>query len=539
MRIATRSLLLFGILLTVSACSQNPFRGADAASVSGADARVMTLNEIGEQYLRLVLALGEHDPDYVDAYYGAAAIRDAVRQQALTPAQIEKQAQRLLAAVDGADSPQFQTRPERVSLRRAYLIKQLAALVARAQMLQGTTFSFDEEARALYDTAAPHYQESDFAPLLARIEKLLPVEKGDRQRSLAERYNRYLERYAVPAAKLGKVMELALEEARTRSYQHMPMPIGEHIALSFVSGKPWSAYNWYQGKLQSRIEINTELPIPVSRIIELASHEGYPGHHVYNALLENGLVTGENWQEFTVYALFSPQSLIAEGTADFGVGLAFPGKDLLAFTRQLFKAAGLKTADAARYLEIVRAAGDLKPAGIEAARRYLDGKASADDTLAWMQRFLLYSPERAAQRLKFIDKYRAYIINYSWGEELVRGHVERHANSEAGSPGQWQQFFQLLSMPRTPSMLLSAERQAAAPALAVVTAPAAPADVNDVADFDRYLATRPTVSAFQLRYPKLFVVLPGTMATREFRHDRSRFFAELDAAGRIIGGRFG
>lgn len=531
MRIAIRSLLLSGAMLALAGCSHSPFRGADAASDSVSGAQVMTLNEIGEQYPRLVLALGEHDPDYVDAYYGDPAIRDAVKQEAATPAQIEKRAQRLLASVDGADSAQFQTRPELVALRRAYLTKQLAALVARAQMLQGRTFSFDDEALALYDTPAPHYRESDFAPILARIETLLPVEKGDAGRTLAERYNRYIERYAVPAAKLQKVMQRALEEARTRSYNHMPMPISEYVELKLVSGKPWSAYNWYQGRLQSRIEINTELPIPVSRILELAAHEGYPGHHVYNALLENGLVIGQHWQEFSVYALFSPQSLIAEGTADFGVGLAFPGKDLLAFTKQLFKAAGLKTADAARYLDIVRAASALKPAGIEAARRYLDGKASADETIAWMQRFLLYSPERAAQRLKFIDKYRAYIINYSWGEEVVRGHIERHGNARAGSPEQWQQFFQLISMPRTPSMLLPAAPHAAATV-------EAPADVNDVADFDRYIAGRPTVAAFQQRYPAVFVVLPGTIATREFRSDRSRYFADLDADGRITGGRF-
>lgn len=531
MRIAFRSLLLSCALLALAACSYNPFRGADAASDSASGARVMTLDEIGQQYLRLVLALGEHDPDYVDAYYGDAAIRDAVKQDAASPAQIEKRAQRLLASVDGADSAQFQTRAELVALRRAYLTKQLVALVARAQMLQGRRFSFDDEARALYDTEAPHYQESDFAPVLARIEKLLPVERGDAGRTLAERYNRYIERFAVPAAKLEKVMELALEEARTRSYNHMPMPISEYVELKRVSGKPWSAYNWYQGKLQSRIEINTELPIPVSRVIELAAHEGYPGHHVYNALLENGLVIGQHWLEFSVYALFSPQSLIAEGTADFGIGLAFPGKDLLVFTKQLFKAAGLKPADAPRYLEIVQAAAALKPAGIEAARRYLDGQASADETIAWMQRFLLYSPERAKQRLTFIDKYRAYIINYSWGETLVRDHVERHGNRKAGSPEQWQQFFQLISMPRTPSMLMADTPQAAAAATT-------PPDVNDVADFDRFVAGKPTVAAFQQRYPTVFVVLPGTIATREYRHDRSRYFAELDGDGRIVGGRF-
>jgi hypothetical protein len=30
------------------------------------------MNAVGERYVHLVLALGEHDPDYVDAFYGPA-----------------------------------------------------------------------------------------------------------------------------------------------------------------------------------------------------------------------------------------------------------------------------------------------------------------------------------------------------------------------------------------------------------------------------------------------------------------------------------
>ena len=491
----------------------------------------LNMNQIGHAYVRLVLALGEHDPDTVDAYYGPAAVRDEVKRAALAPAQIEAEAQALLLQVDGAHSPQSQTQPELLSQRREYLKKQLAALVARAQIVQGEKFSFDDEARALYDTQAPHYIEADFAPVLARIEKLLPRQAGDAQRTLAARYNRYIERYAVPPAKVKAVMQLAIDEARLRSGQHLPLPVGERFELSLVTDKPWSAYNWYQGGLSSRIEVNTDLPIPVSRIIELASHEGYPGHHVYNTLLESGLVIGQQWPEYTIYALFSPQSLIAEGTADYGVGLAFPGKQRLAFTKELFTAAGLNAKDAARYLEIVNAARELVPAGIEATRRYLDGKVTAADTALWMQRFLLYSPERAAQRLKFIDKYRAYIINYSWGEALVDNYIRANGSDVAGSPEQWQQFFQLISQPRTPAMLVTEEP-------GVVIDPAAGAEINDLADFEAFIATQPTLDAFAARYPDVLLVRPGMITTREFRSDRSRFFPDLDSQGLIIGGRF-
>ena len=101
--------------------------------------------------------------------------------------------------------------------------------------------------------------------------------------------------------------------------------------LAFVTGKSWSGYNYYQGGYHSKIEVNTDLPIRISRAVDLGCHEGYPGHHVYNALLEKHLVRDRGWKEFTVYPLFSPQSLIAEGTANYGIEVAFPGADRVEF----------------------------------------------------------------------------------------------------------------------------------------------------------------------------------------------------------------
>lgn len=65
-----------------------------------------------------------------------------------------------------------------------------------------------------------------------------------------------------------------------------------------------------------------------------------------------------------------------------------------------------------------------------------------------------------------------------------------------------------------------------------------PGYVQDMAAFDQFIATRPTADGFRLLYPDVTLVLPGDMATRELRHDNSRYFADLDADGRISGGRF-
>ena len=85
-----------------------------------------------------------------------------------------------------------------------------------------------------------------------------------------------------------------------------------------MTNKPWSGYNWYKGGYYSVIQINTDLPIYIDRAVDLAAHEGYPGHHANNVLLEKNLVKGMGWLEFSVYPLFSPQSLIAEGSANYG-----------------------------------------------------------------------------------------------------------------------------------------------------------------------------------------------------------------------------
>lgn len=62
--------------------------------------------------------------------------------------------------------------------------------------------------------------------------------------------------------------------------------------------------------------------------------------------------------------------------------------------------------------------------------------------------------------------------------------------------------------------------------------------VTDTAAFERFIATRPTPAVFRKTYPDVHLVVPGDIATKEFRMNNSRYFAELDGEGRISGGRF-
>lgn len=62
--------------------------------------------------------------------------------------------------------------------------------------------------------------------------------------------------------------------------------------------------------------------------------------------------------------------------------------------------------------------------------------------------------------------------------------------------------------------------------------------VTDLAAFNAFIATHPTPDAVRARYPGLLVVMPDDITTRELRGDNSRYFVELDAEGRVVGGKF-
>jgi len=419
-----RKILTLLFVVVLSACASSTTTTAP-----------VDMNAASECYVKLVLALGEHDTDYVDAYYGPPEWRTEVKAKKATVAQIHDDAVALDKELRAMPKPA----DEMLALRREYLARQTEALIARAEILGGKKMTFDEESQALYDAVAPHHDEAYFAQLTAALDKELP---GDG--SPADRIDAFKRDFIIPKEKLDDVFKRAIEGCRARTLQEMTLPPGETFTIEYVTNKSWSGYNWYQGNFHSLIQVNTDLPIYIDRAIDLACHEGYPGHHVYNALLEKNLVRDRGWKEFTVYPLFSPQSLIAEGSANYGIDIAFPANERVEFEKSnLFPIAGLDPARAAKYYRIQELAGKLSYAGNEAARGYLDGKLTADQAVNWLTKYALMSEPRARQRLKFIEQYRSYVINYNLGKDLVAQWVR----------GDWSRFKLLLSSPRLPSSL--------------------------------------------------------------------------------------
>ncbi len=414
-------------------------------SIDRADA-LPDMNQIAERYVKLVLALGQHDENYVDAYYGPEAWQAEAKAEKAPLDKIKGDAGSLIEQLKKLNLSKAE---EILQLRQQYLIKQLEALVTRVEMLKGTKFTFDQESKALYDAVAPTFPESHFKKVLSQLERLLPGEGA-----LSDRLDRFKRDFIISKDKLDTVFDAAIEEARKRTKKYISLPAQESFQIEYVTGKSWSGYNWYKGSSHSLIQINTDLPIYIDRAIDLACHEGYPGHHVYNVLLEQHLLKEKGWVEFSVYPLFSPQSLIAEGSANFGIEVAFPGHQRIEFEREvLFPLAGLDQSKAAKYYEVQALLNQLSYAGNEAARRYLNKEINRDQAVEWLVKYTLSTPERAAQRVRFFDQYRSYTINYNLGQDLVKKYIESRGGTSNQPDKRWSEFKILLSSPRLPSGL--------------------------------------------------------------------------------------
>lgn len=419
--------------------------GVAAVDVRRAPASMQALNDIAAAYLRLTLEIGTHEDGYIDAYYGPADLRRAAEAAPRDKAALLAATRDLTAKLDGAArrlSDPLQRR------RAAFLRAQLRAADTRLQMMQGVRLAFADEAEGLFGVRPQLKPLASYDPELARIDALVPGEGP-----LAARVEAYLDRFTIPKHRLQKTFDAAIARCRGRSMAHIAMPAGETFRLEFVTGKSWSGYNYYQGGYHSLIQVNTDLPIRLSRALDLGCHEGYPGHHLLNMKLEEKLVKGRGWAEFSVYPLYSPQSLIAEGTANYGIDLAFPGASKAETERDvLMPIAEIAVPADDGYWQLLTAIKRAAGARLTIAQQYLDGAIDRPTAVALTQKYMLVSPARAEQSVAFTDQYRSYVINYGLGEAMVRAHIER------GKPTReqmWRRMEMLVSEPTLPADLLA------------------------------------------------------------------------------------
>jgi len=402
------------------------------------------LDPLAEQYVKLSLEIGEKEDGYIDAFYGPAEWQAAAKVAPRDLPALKAEVAALSLAVTRIKPGWLVAEEKR---RRVFLLAQLKAAETRLRMMSGETLSFEDEAEGLFGVRPVLKPLSAYDPVLKEIEALVPGEGP-----LWQRVDTFSDRFIIPPDRLQAVMDAAIAECRKRTAAHIALSTDERFTLEFVTGKSWSGYNWYKGGATSLIQINTDLPVRLSRAVDLGCHEGYPGHHVLNMLLEERLTKARGWVEFSVYPLYSPQSLIAEGSANYGIELAFPGDEKRAFeVAVLYPLAGLDPKDAARFDALLQAQKALAGARFTIASELLSGRITREQAIALTQTYGLVSAKRAAQTVSFSEQYRSYVINYGLGLDMVRAYVE---GAGPGQAERWKRMEAVISEPTLPGDLI-------------------------------------------------------------------------------------
>ena len=262
------------------------------------------------------------------------------------------------------------------------------------------------------------------------------------------------------------MIDALLPGFRERARSLFGLPAGERLTVSLVRDQPWSGYNWYDGGLRSRVEINTDLPTRAADLLSVLPHETYPGHHLEHAWHEAHLVEEAGRLEASILCINAPECLLSEGLADLGRRFAVPADDEADLLVEIYRLAGL---DVARDPAAARAAADRRSrspgrrapsAAFAGTRRSSATRTARPARRSWptSERYLLTTPERAAKRLEFIDHplWRTYVFVYFEGERLLSRWLDRVPPADQAA-----RFGRLLAEQLTPGAIVE---ELAAPA---------------------------------------------------------------------------
>ena len=366
--------------------------------------------QLSEEFIRLALAIEEHLPGYLDAYFGPDEWMQEAKQAGKLPlTELAERTDRLAREADQVNDWDPQ--------RKDFLAAQLRAMQMSLRLLAGETVPLVEEVQALYDVTPEWKDESIFVEAYKKLDDLLPT--GG---SLKERLERWNTSLRLPLEKIKELLPVITNRLRDCTRGKFDLPEGESFHIEFVSDEPWMAYNWYQGEYRSRIDINTDLPTQINGLTVLMAHEGYPGHHTERCIKDAKLIRQKNYLEQVAVLINAPSCVISEAIATTALDTVFTQTELTEWYREeLLPRAGLAHIDARIMMEIARAEREIESIAGSAAFMLHDQNKSPQEIISYMQQYGLNTEQDAEHLIKFISDPlgRSYIFTYFVGEDLL------------------------------------------------------------------------------------------------------------------------
>ncbi len=385
--------------------------------------------DLGERYLELVLRLRKLVPELVESYVGPAELATAVdAEPPPSTGALGEQTQDLLALVADESDPD----------RREWLRAQLSAISTTLAWLGGERFSYRELVERCHGAQVALAPDEQFEEAHGKLDRALPG-RGE----VRERYERWSRTQRIPREKLLPGMRAIAAELRRRSDELFGLPAGEEVAFELVADRHFAGNADYEGSLRTRIAINEDLPISGCRLLELVSHEAYPGHHTEHACKDANLAVARRYVELGVYVYPSPQALLSEGIACLGLE-ALLGDEAEEVAARCLRPLGIpfdvETAGAVRETE--RLLLGVRP---NIAIMLDEGNATAEDVHAYARRWMLEDDQFVARSLESLQArvWRPYESCYPAGLELCRRYTA----------GDAVRFRELLNSQLTPGQL--------------------------------------------------------------------------------------
>ncbi len=384
----------------------------------GGQWQVPAPDPIARDYLLLALRLDQRSPGVVDGYFGPADLKAQVDMEQLrAPARLAADARSLRDRLSNeVDQPD----------RRRWLDAQLVALETQALALAGTPLPYLDHVERCFDVRPERSPDERFRAIGSRLDTLL-----EGSGTLHERLVNHDATITIPSDRVAALADWLAERFRATASDTFGLPEGEALRIELVRNQPWSGYNWYDGGLRSRVQLNVDLPIRAPDLVHVIAHETYPGHHLEHAWKEADLVLRQGRLESSALLINTPECLVSEGLADLGHEFAVGETGDGPILAELADRAGLAAAGttgteraawADREAELASLRRGLGAIAVNAAlMRHVD-ELPHDEVVGYLVDVGLMTPERAEKRLSFIEHplWRTYVFVYSEGEQLLR-----------------------------------------------------------------------------------------------------------------------
>lgn len=398
---------------------------------------IQGLDSYAREYVRLALAVGQHSPDDVDAYFGDPALQPDPKQLPTPLAALQIRAHHLSDQLQAVQATAEEDRRQRLITKLA----QLSALLDL--LLHPKALGFVQEAQQLYGLTVPSVVPDTARHAIAQLDKLLPGSD-----SLATRVQQYRDGFKLPSDRRKAVFETALAECKRRTALHWPLPVDEVLVVEWTR-RTDAAWHRYEGHHRSRLQINPDALTYEEAAVDIACHEAYPGHHMQFLLLEQSQMPQGLMPEDTVVLLRTADSVRREGAAELGIQLVFPMAARVAFERDvLFPLAGLPPSQAQRHVEIMQWVNEASSAIAPILAQYRDGRLSAVEAAEQLQSYAVVS--NPAGLLAFADEHGAYAAGYTVARDALRQMFA--TKPDEGPQDSWQMLKQQLTEVAKPGL---------------------------------------------------------------------------------------